>query len=157
MERGELVQYFDERLFIPKMAAKSKEKCLEELIDRFVEIKLIKKREIVLKMLQERESLGSTGIGKGVAIPHGRSTAASDVMVAFGKSVEGIDFDSMDGKPVHLIFMVLAPPQEENNRYLPLLGKLVEILREDKNRKGLMEVESFQEFVNLLKGEEDVK
>jgi len=88
-----------------------------------------------------------------VAIPHGRTTAAADVLIAFGKSDQGIDFDAIDGKPVHLFFMVIAPPNEEGNVYLPILGSLVTILNEKANRDKLMKVETFQDFIAIITGE----
>jgi len=123
------------------------------LLDTFVMEKYIRNRDIVLEMLHQRETLGSTGIGKGVAIPHGRTTAAADVLIAFGKSDQGIDFDAIDGKPVHLFFMVIAPPNEEGNVYLPILGSLVTILNEKANRDKLMKVDTFQDFIAIITGE----
>ena len=104
MDKLDLIKYFDEHLFLPNLLAKSKDELLNEIVDQFVKVKYLKNREIVLEMLHQREKLGSTGIGKGVAIPHGRSTSASDIMIAFGKSTEGIDYDAVDRKSVHLIF-----------------------------------------------------
>ena len=153
METQELIQYFNENLFLPNISATNKDELLTELIDQFVKVKYLKNREIVLEMLHQREKLGSTGIGKGVAIPHGRTTAASDIMIAFGKSIKGVDYDSIDGKPVNLVFMIIAPPQDENNMYLPILGKMVEILSKSKNRKRLLEIESYDEFTELLSKE----
>ncbi|MBC7187006.1 MAG: PTS sugar transporter subunit IIA [Calditrichaeota bacterium] len=154
MTREELARLFSEQRFIVPMRAKNKDEVLEELLDTFVREGLIRNRAIVLEMLHKRESLGSTGIGKGVAIPHGRSTAVPDVSIAFGRSAAPIDFDSIDGKPAQLFFMVLAPPQELNSRYLPALGRLVELVNESKNRKRLLAAESFAEFVAVIKGEE---
>ncbi|MDZ7262616.1 MAG: PTS sugar transporter subunit IIA [candidate division KSB1 bacterium] len=151
MEKEDLIRYFNENLFIPNLKAHTKEECLVELVQKFEEQKLIKSPEIVLEMLRKRETLGSTGIGKGIAIPHGRTTAAKDVMIAFAKSEEGIDYEAMDGKPVHFIFMVIAPPQEQSNIYLPVLGKLVEVLNNGKNRKRLKKVETFQELEAFFK------
>ncbi|MFQ5674404.1 MAG: PTS sugar transporter subunit IIA [bacterium] len=150
MEGKDLVQYFSEDLFVSDLKAATKKDTLSELAALFVKSKIIRKKSLVLEMLRKRETLGSTGIGKGVAIPHGRTTAAIEVKIAFGKSVAGIDFDSIDKKPVHLVFVVLAPPQDENNRYLPILGKLVEVLSDKKNRKKLLEVESFENLVNVF-------
>jgi len=150
MTNEELVNYFDEQLFLPDLKAKNKDELFEEIIDQFVKIKYFKNKNIILEMLHQRERLGSTGIGKKVAIPHGRSTSASDVLIAFGKSVEGIDYDAIDGKPVHLIFMIIAPPQDENNIYLPILGKMVEILNKTKNRNKLLQAESFEEFIEII-------
>lgn len=152
MNRAELAQLFSERLFIASLNATTKEEVLNELTDVFIKARTIKNREIILEMLHKRESLGSTGIGKGVAIPHGRSTAVSDVHIAFGKVEEGIEYDAIDHKPVKLFFMVLAPPQEHSSKYLPALGKLVEIVSESKNRKKLAKVQSYEELVKVLEG-----
>ena len=150
MKKHDLIKYFDDQLFLPNLTAKTKDKLLTEIIDQFVEVKYLKNRQIVLEMLHQREKLGSTGIGKGVAIPHGRTTSASDIMIAFGRSVEGIDYEAIDKKPVHIIFMIIAPPQDENNMYLPILGQIVEMLSKSKNRKKLLAIESFNEFIDFL-------
>lgn len=150
MKKQDLIRYFDEQLFLTNLSAKTKDELLNEIVDQFVEVKYLKNREILLEMLRQREKLGSTGIGKGVAIPHGRTTSASDIMIAFGKSKQGIEYDAIDGKPVHLVFMIIAPPQDENNMYLPILGKMVEILNKSKNRKKLLEIETFSEFIDFL-------
>lgn len=153
MQQSELIYYFKPDLFASNLKAKSKEKVINELLDLFVNKKYIRNREIVLEMLHQREKLGSTGIGKGVAIPHGRTTAASDVLIAFGKSDSGIDFDAIDKKPVHLFFMVIAPPNDENNIYLPILGSLVTLLNGKQNRNNLIKVQTFDDFVNIITGE----
>ena len=153
METKELTQYFSESLFVPELSAKTKEESFDELAQLFVASKKIRNKEIVLEMLRKRETLGSTGIGKGVAIPHGRTTAAIDVQIAFGRSEAGIEFDAIDKKPVKLIFVVIAPPHDENNRYLPVLGKLVEILHDAAKRRKFMKVTSFEEFLQAIEGE----
>lgn len=152
MHRSELAKYFKDNLFLAGLNS-VKEAAIAELLDTFVREKYIRNRDIVLEMLHQRETLGSTGIGKGVAIPHGRTTAAADVLIAFGKSDQGIDFDAIDGKPVHLFFMVIAPPNEEGNVYLPILGSLVTILNEKANRDKLMKVDTFQDFIAIITGE----
>jgi len=153
METQKLIKYFDDQLFLTDLSAKNKDELLTEIVDQFVNVKYLKNREIVLEMLRQREKLGSTGIGKGIAIPHGRTTSASDIMIAFGKSTEGIEYEAIDNKPVHLVFMIIAPPQDENNMYLPILGQLVEILNKSKNRKKLLEIETFKEFIDFLSEE----
>jgi len=150
MTNEELVNYLDEQLFLPDLRAKTKSELFEEIIDQFVKIKYFKNKNIILEMLHQRERLGSTGIGKRVAIPHGRSTSASDILIAFGKSIDGIEYDAIDGKPVQLIFMIIAPPQDENNMYLPILGKMVEILNKTKNRNKLLQAETFDDFIEII-------
>jgi PTS system nitrogen regulatory IIA component len=153
LQRAELAKYFESALFIPQLKSNTKNAVLKELLDPFVQEKYIRNRELVLEMLHRREKLGSTGIGKNVAIPHGRTTAAADVIVAFGRSEQGIDFDAVDAKPVHLFFMVIAPPHDEGNVYLPLLGSLVTVLNLKKNRDKLLKVDTFEEFIKVLTGE----
>ena len=149
-QKKRLEEYFDESLFIPDMKAGSKQEALEELVDVLVESGKIRDRALILEMLERREALGSTGIGHGVAIPHGRSLAANQIMVVFGKSSSGVEFDSMDGGPVHLFFLILAPPQDRFNQYLPFLGKVVELIKDAAVRSRLAEVESYQSFVAVL-------
>jgi fructose-specific phosphotransferase system IIA component len=150
MEKSELLNYFQEPLFISSLSATTRDAALDELVLRFVETKIVRNRNIVSEMLRRREALGSTGIGHGIAIPHGRSTAIPDVIIAFGRSDKGIDWEAIDGKPVHLIFLVLAPPQEQNNRYLPILGGLVEMLNDGKQREKLRKIKSFSDLTSLL-------
>jgi len=151
MEKPELITYFNEATFIPALQSRSKDAALDELVNCFVSAGLVRNGAIVLEMIKRREELGSTAINHGIAIPHGRTTAAADVMIAFGYSKRGLTWGAMDGKPVHLIFMVLAPPQEQNNKYLPVLGRLVEVLSHPAEREKFTQVTTFAEFTNLLK------
>ncbi len=146
-----MISYFNESTFIPALQARSKDAALDELVNCFVSAGFIRNGAIVLEMIKRREELGSTAINHGIAIPHGRTTAASDLMIAFGYSKRGLNWGAMDGKPVHLIFMVLAPPQEQNNKYLPVLGRLVEVLSNSTEREKFTQVTTFAEFTNLLK------
>ena len=153
MHRTESRNHFKEPLFLPSMRATTKDQALEELLDLFVAEKYIKNKQLVLEMLKQRELLGSTSLGNGVAIPHGRTTATADVIIAFGHSENGVDFDASDKKPVTLFFMVIAPHSDEGNIYLPILGSLVTILKETKKRNALNKVETFEELVALMDGE----
>jgi PTS system nitrogen regulatory IIA component len=155
-QKKKLEEYFDEKLFIAEMKAGTKAAAIEELVDVLAASGRIKDKSLILEMLERREALGSTGIGHGVAIPHGRSLAANQIMVVFGKSSKGVPFESMDGKPVHLFFLILAPPQDRFNQYLPFLGKVVELIKEASMRKRLMDASSFEDFVAVLsEGRED--
>ena len=153
MQRIELRDHVKEDLFLPSMKATTKDEVLEELLDLFVAEKYVKNKQLVLDMLKQRELLGSTSLGKGVAIPHGRTTATADVIIAFGRSEKGIDFNAIDGKPVTLFFMVIAPHNDDGNVYLPLLGSLVTVLKETKKRNALNKVETFEELIALIDGE----
>ncbi|UCE17498.1 MAG: PTS sugar transporter subunit IIA [Gemmatimonadota bacterium] len=152
MENREFVSLFEENLFLPNLQARTKKDAIVEFVDLFVSQKKIKDKEILLEMLQQRESLGSTGIGKGIAIPHGRTLSTTNLIIAFGKSKLGIKFKAIDGKPVHLIFMIIAPYLDKKNRYLVVLGKLVELLGKKKIREKLLQVNTFQEFKDIIEG-----
>jgi len=130
------------------LRAKTKEGVLKELVGLFDLDD--KTRMILLKMVKKREKLGSTGVGKGVAIPHGRSLVVNRLMVAAGISKEGIDFDAADKKPAHLFFMLIAPAQEISNQYLPTLGKIAQFARSTKNVRRLIQTKEPKEFLNTL-------
>ncbi len=151
-EHTDFISLFKEELFIPHLKAGTKEEVLVEMAELFLIQKKVKDKEILLEMLHQRESLGSTGIGKGIAIPHGRSLATAQLIVAFGKSDQGVPYDAMDGKPVHLVFMIIAPYQDRLNLYLVALGKLVELLKKKKTRDDLLKTETFQEFCSVIEG-----
>lgn len=151
-EHTDFISLFEEELFIPHLKATTKEEVLVEMAELFLTQKKVKDKEILLEMLHQRESLGSTGIGKGIAIPHGRSLSTTQLIVAFGKSDEGIPYEAMDGKLVHLVFMIIAPYQDRMNLYLIALGKLVELLKKKKTRDDLLRKETFQEFRAVIEG-----
>ena len=130
------------------LRAKTKEGVLKELVGLFDLDD--KTRMILLKMVKKREKLGSTGVGKGVAIPHGRSLVVNRLMIAAGTSKEGIDFDATDKKPAHLFFMLIAPAQEISNQYLPTLGKIAQFARTAKNVKKLIQAKDSIEFLATL-------
>ncbi|MDZ7721391.1 MAG: PTS sugar transporter subunit IIA [candidate division KSB1 bacterium] len=153
MLKVELGKHFDRNLFLTDLQSDTKKQALGELLDLFVDTGYIKDRDVVLEMLNQRETLGSTGIGNAIAIPHGRTTAAADVIIAFGKSSKGIEFDAIDKKPVHLFFMVIAPPNDKGNIYLPILGSLVTVLNKQENREQLMSIETFDELMSIINGE----
>jgi PTS system nitrogen regulatory IIA component len=145
-----LSEFFEEDLFVPQFRSKDKEGVLKELVDVLVRADRIKEGNILLEMLRQREHLGSTGIGRGVAVPHGRTLALTRLCVVFGRASEGVDFDAMDGKPVHLVFLTVAPPQERSNLYLPVLGKIVEMVKSAKSRRRLVNAGSFDEVAEIL-------
>jgi fructose-specific phosphotransferase system IIA component len=150
MTHEEFVSYFKEDLFIPDLDAEDKDAALGKIVTHLVEHRRVKNGNIVLQALKKRESLGSTGIGKSLAVPHGRTTVTSAVTLLFARSVKGIPWESLDGKPVHFIFLVLAPHQEKENHYLPLLGKVAEFARDAAVRKKLLKVDTHERLVEVL-------
>lgn len=152
MKIQDILTFLSEDLFVPRIDAKDKNEALRLLVDHLVATKHIKNGNILLKTLFEREKLGSTGLEKGIAVPHSRSMMVDKLTLLFARAPEGIDFDAIDGKPVELIFLILAPPVDKGNLYLPLLGKIIEVVKDEKTRKRLMEVETYDELEKLFKG-----
>ncbi len=152
MNSTELADLFRKGFFIPDLVSDSKAKVLEEMVQVLVDAGKVKSKSLVLETLKKRETLGSTGIGKGVAIPHSRTLAVSRIHIVVGISRKGINYDAVDKKKVHLFFLILAPPQEDVNRYLPVLGKIVELMRDSKIRRSLMKSKDFSSFLNVIQG-----
>ncbi len=154
MNHEELITLFNEQLFIADLKARDRDGVLQEMVDHAVKAGVIRDRDVILGMLKNRESLGSTGLGQGVAFPHGRSLAIPTLMALFARSVKGVDYGAIDGKPVHLFFMFIAPPVEKENRYLPALGQVVEMIRDEPTRQRLLAVKTFADFRVLIIGED---
>ena len=103
----------------------------------------------IIDVLRQREKLGSTGIGDGVAIPHGKISALADLTVCFGRSKDGICFDSMDGKPVHLFFLLLAP-ENSSGQHLKALAKISKMLKVPSFRERLMEAKTKSDLYKII-------
>ena len=152
MDNPDLASFFHDDLYIADLAPKNKEDTLKQMVDHLVKARGLDYGDVILNTLLEREKLGSTGIGKEVAVPHSRSLGCNELTVIFARVPKGIKYDAVDGKPVKLVFMILAPYQDKGNRYLPLLGKIVETVKDDKRRKKLIDTDSFEEFLKILEG-----
>jgi mannitol/fructose-specific phosphotransferase system IIA component (Ntr-type) len=145
----ELREFFAEDAVKLDLAATAKDDVLKELIGL---LKLPEKDEAMLfKMLKRRENLGSTGIGRGIAIPHCRSLVVSKLRVAFGRKPAGVDFKAIDSKSVHFFFLIVAPPLEVSNQYLPVLGKIAQFSKEADVPERLLALREPKEFMALLK------
>jgi nitrogen PTS system EIIA component len=104
----------------------------------------------LLRIIQRRENLGSTGIGRGIAIPHCRSLVVNRLRLAFGHRKEGIEFQAIDGKPVSNFFLIVAPPLEISNQYLPVLGKIAQFANKPDVPERLSTLKSADDFFSLL-------
>ena len=109
-----------------------------------------KSEETLYKTLKRRENLGSTGIGKGIAIPHCRSLVVNRLRLAYGRKPAGLDFNSIDGAPVHNFFLIIAPPLEVSNQYLPVLGKIAQFAKDPEVPRRLLELDSVDGFLSLV-------
>jgi mannitol/fructose-specific phosphotransferase system IIA component (Ntr-type) len=132
-----------------------KDKVIEDLV---YTMKKETDAELIVSTLLKREELGSTGIGKGIAIPHCRSLAVDKLEIAIGRTTKPINFNAIDKKPVNLIFLIIAPPQDPGNQYLITLGKIVQIAKELTRSKMINKPKTPEEFIQLIDGiEKDLK
>src|SRR5215207_5946522 len=144
----ELREFLAEDAIQLDLKGESKDEILKELIGLLgVDDK---SQGILFKMLKRRENLGSTGSGKGIAIPHCRSLVVNRLRVAFGRKKEGLDFRAIDDQPVYNVFLIVAPPLEVSNQYLPVLGKIAQFSKEADVASRLQQIGSPREFLALL-------
>jgi PTS system nitrogen regulatory IIA component len=108
----------------------------------------------LIPVLEDREKLGSTGIGDGIAIPHGKLKRLKRLVASFGKSQRGIDFESIDGKPVHLFFLLMAP-ENTAGMHLKALARISRLLKDPKFRARLMDSKTTQEVYRVMQEEDD--
>ena len=144
----ELREFFSEDAIKLDLEGSTKDEILKELIGL---LRLDDKSEAMLfKMLKRRENLGSTGIGRSIAIPHCRSLVVNKLRVAFGRKSSGLDFKAIDEKPVKFFFLIVAPPLEVSNQYLPVLGKIAQFSKESDVPDRLLAISTPAEFMALL-------
>ena len=110
-------------------------------------------KEALVEVLLERERLGSTGIGDGIAIPHGKVADLDELVLSFGRSTQGIEFDSMDGRPTHLFFLLIAP-ENSAGVHLRALAKISMLLKSAHFRQRLMESGTREEIFQVIREED---
>ena len=150
MDIKEVLQLTSSDRFIPELKATDKEGVLAEMADALVAGSPIGDKGTILEMLKSRESLGSTAVGPGVAFPHGRTLATQDLIIVVARSSKGIPFESMDGKPTHLFFMLIAPPQDTGNQYIRSLAVLTEKMQDDTMREAALQADGYDAFCTVL-------
>ncbi len=139
----------DRKHILPDLHATSKRGVLEELAAVLMDTSETLELEKVVEVLLERERLGSTGIGDNIAIPHGKLPQLSRLLLAFGRSLKGVDFESMDGKLSHLFFLLLAPTNSAG-LHLKALAKISRMLMNQSFRENLMKAASSEDIYKLL-------
>ncbi len=150
-----LIDYLKEEWVIPDLQGTDKPSVLRELSSVLVKPCQVASVEELLQVLLEREKLGSTGIGEGIAIPHGRLKKLKNFFISFGRSTKGVDFDSIDRNPSRLFFLVMAPDNSAVDN-LKLLSRIVALLKDDSFKKRLIEAPSKKELFQII-SEEDEK
>ncbi|HOE80027.1 MAG TPA: PTS sugar transporter subunit IIA [Smithellaceae bacterium] len=144
-----LDQIFKTEFLVESLTSGNKKDVLGELIDVMIKNGLKINSDKAIDVLLQREKLGSTGIGEGVAIPHGKVSDLQELVVAFGRSKKGIDFDAIDGKPVHLFFLLLAP-ESSTGQHLKALARISKMLKTPNFRKTLLEAKSRNDLYKAI-------
>ena len=139
-----------ESCVVADIKGKTKKEILLELVGPLKDTNLIDNVDAVVKIIMEREGLGSTGIGDGVAIPHGKMKNIDSIICAVGRSQEGVDFDAVDRQPVHIFFLVLAP-EDSASLHLKVLSRISKILRDPSFRKTILKLANAHEiYANVI-------
>lgn len=136
--------------------SKNKKDAIKEMVELLVKTGKVKDKKKMLQTLMEREELGSTGIGQGIAIPHGKSDTVSDLAAAFGLSADGVSFDSLDGEPVNIFFLLVAP-EGAAGAHLKALARISSLLKDKYFRKSLLSAKNPEDVVKIIQEEEKLK
>jgi PTS system nitrogen regulatory IIA component len=137
-----------ERVRVP-LGSRTKSDVLEELVQLVARGQSGADRDAILASVREREQVLSTGIGDGIAIPHGRTPNVDDLVLAAGVAHGGIEYDALDGRPVRLFFMLIGP-ESASGAHVKALSRISRLMRRDELRRELTEVTSAEEFLRLI-------
>lgn len=153
-----IVDFVGPELIVPQLSAHEKSAVIRELADHLAaHVTGPQKidREVLAKVLLERERLASTAIGEGVAIPHGKLDAVGKLVAVVGRAPDGVDFDSMDGRPTHLFFVLVAP-ENSTGVHLKALARISRLFKDPEFRTRLMQAKDGQEIFRVI-ADEDAK
>jgi len=149
-----ITEMLKQEFIIEALTSTTKKDTLWELSRVMFRNDPLYKPQEVVNVLLEREKLGSTGIGDGIAIPHGKLAMLDEMVVSFGRAREGIDFNAMDGKPVYLFFLLLAP-ENSAGLHLKVLAKISRMLKDVHFRSELMQAGSLEEIYRTISDKDD--
>lgn len=144
-----LSKFSEENLVQFDLNATTKDAVIDELVELISTSNMVKDADQLLSDVKEREELVTTGVGYGVAFPHAKTRAVKGIVIAFGRSKEGIDFDAMDHKPVNLFFLIAAP-EDAIGAHLNVMARLSFLMKSEKNRQKLMEAVSPGDVLALM-------
>jgi fructose-specific phosphotransferase system IIA component len=144
-----LSKFCEESLVSFNIKAVAKEAVIEELVNLAASSNMVKDRDQLLADIREREELVTTGVGYGVAFPHAKTKSVKGIVIAFGRSDKGIDFDAMDHKPVNLFFLIAAP-EDAIGAHLNVMARLSFLMKAVENRQKLMDATSPGDVLALV-------
>jgi PTS system nitrogen regulatory IIA component len=148
-----LLESLQRESIVSDLKSKNKKGILEELVTPVARIAGVRHDDL-MRVLLERERLGTTGIGGGIGIPHGKSKAIESHLLGFGLSRKGVDFESMDGQPTHIFFLLITP---ENSRelHIKLLARISAILKHEPFKVRLLNAADSDEIYSIIQEEDD--
>ena len=144
-----LSKFCDENLIQFDLKARGKREAIEELVNLAARSNMIKDRQVLLRDILAREELVTTGVGYGVAFPHAKTGATKGIVIAFGRSDTGIEFEAMDHQPVHLLFLIAAP-EDAVGAHLNVMSSLSFLMRSEDNRSKLKKAGSPGDVLALM-------
>ena len=153
MEDKNIADYIKVETINLNLESKNKNAVIRELYNNLKQTNLIKDEEQGLNDIFKREDMGSTGIGKRIALPHAKTKAVDELMITFGISKNGISYNSVDDENVNIFFMFLCP-ENKTQEYLKVLARISRLIREDKFVNDLLKATSNQEILDLIRKEE---
>lgn len=145
-----ITDLMQKELITLNLKSDSKEAAIIELSTLMEQGGFLNNRDLYLQAVMERENMGSTGLGMGIAIPHGKSDAVKRACVAFGKSKQGIDFKGADGSLAHLLFLIAVPKSAAANDHLKILAQLSRMLMHEDFREALYQTDSEQGIIDII-------
>lgn len=147
--------FLDARAVSTNLKSQTKDAVIQELVGLLVQAGSVKEKDVprLTQILLKRESLGSTGIGEGVAIPHGKTDGVGRLVAAFGVSRAGVNFDSLDGEPVHLLFLLIAP-EDSAGPHLKALARISRLLKDKHFRDTLRTAKDEAHLVKIITDED---
>lgn len=151
-----IMDFLSKKAVSAGLKATDKEGVIRELVDLLAKADEIKNKEDLVRALLTRESLGSTGIGQGIGIPHAKSPNAKNLVAAFGLSHQGVNFDSLDGEPAYIFFLLIAP-EESAGPHLKALARISRMLKDKYFREMLRKAKDEKEILRIIQEEDSKK
>jgi len=154
----QIMEFLSKKAILTDIKSTKKEEVIKELVDALVAAGEIEKRcrNRLIDALMTRESLGSTAIGQGIAIPHAKSDCVDKLIAAFGLSKKGVDFDSLDGEPAYIFFLLVAP-QDSAGPHLKALARISRLLKDKYFRDSLRACTDDKSILKIIAGEDEKK
>ena len=149
-----IVDILPEALIVPSLQGRTKDEVLHELAAALAAAEPAVDAARLVDVLRERERLGSTAIGDGIAIPHGKWLGLASVVAVFGRHAEGVDFDSLDGRPTHLFFLLVAP-EDSVGQHLKALARVSRLLKDAAFRQALVSTADPQQLYACIRREDE--